>query len=483
MLPSSSEEHQANSLIASKAVTESISHTPRIYSLDVIRGLGVLGALIVSIWVFGGFSENQQTGLLIQSKGFEYRLFGTVSLLLFGKMVSLICIVFGAGMLLYLSKDNEKGKVSLNDLFIRRQMWLMLFGIVNAIVFLWSHDYLFHLAIAGIILFPFTRLGVKGLMISFLIVTLIYSGKFYWNYSDHKKSYGKYLAVVAAEKKIDQDSITRAKTAVAGTVKKDSLTKKQKEEKQAWEGLIGGMKYDKKKDDGNNKAMQSHSYTKIWSHLLPTTQSREAQWTYQFGIWQLCSLVLLGMAIYKMRFFSGRYRGGRMFLIAISALAAGVILGWFRLHFNQMVLQDYGKYIDSHLLPYQFFFPFEMALMGIGYSALIISLLNVRILKPGWNVFAKVGRMALTTYLMQSIICGIFFTGAGMGYYGRLEQHELYYVALEVCLVQSVFAVLWLRQFKYGPAEWMLRCLIQKKWLSNKIRKQEFTESPVPLFS
>ena len=78
----------------------------------------------------------------------------------------------------------------MNDLFIRRQMWLMLFGIINAVAFLWTHDYLFHLAIAGILLFPFTRLGVKGLVVAALIASVIYSGKFYWDYSDHKKSYG-----------------------------------------------------------------------------------------------------------------------------------------------------------------------------------------------------------------------------------------------------------------------------------------------------
>lgn len=482
MLPSP-ELHQDDEQPNGNPSPKNIAYSPRIASLDVLRGIAVLGALFVSVWILGGFSENQQMGLLLKSKGFEHRLFGTVNLLFYGKMASLICIVFGASMLLFLSKDNEKGAVSMNDLFIRRQMWLMLFGIINAIGFLWTHDYLFHLAIAGILLFPFTRLGVKGLVFAALIATVIYSGKFYWDYSDHKKSYGKYLALVAAEKKIEQDSIAKSKTALAGTVKKDTLTKKQKEEKQAWEGIVAGMKYDKKKDEGNNKAIQSHSYAKVWNHLLPTTQGREARWMYQYGVWELSAMILLGMALFKMRFFTGRYSNQKMFLISLAAIAAGLILGWFRLHFNQLALQDYAQYVDKRILPYQFFYPFEMGLMGLGYSAFVISLLNSRILKHAWSVLGKVGRMALTTYLMQSIICGIFFTGVGMGYYGRMEPYELYFVVIEIILVQSVFAVLWLRYYMYGPAEWLLRCLIRKKWLPIKTGKIETPESPIPLFS
>ena len=64
--------------------------TTRIQLLDVLRGVGILGALFVSIWIFGGFSTNDQNGLLLKSKGWDYRLFGSVSLLVEGKMRALI---------------------------------------------------------------------------------------------------------------------------------------------------------------------------------------------------------------------------------------------------------------------------------------------------------------------------------------------------------------------------------------------------------
>ena len=85
-----------------------VQYSPRILLLDVLRGLAVLGGLFVSIWIFGGFTENKQDGLLVQSKGFDYRLFGTVDLLIDGKMRAMIALVFGAGMLLFFDEGQPK---------------------------------------------------------------------------------------------------------------------------------------------------------------------------------------------------------------------------------------------------------------------------------------------------------------------------------------------------------------------------------------
>ena len=88
-----------------------ISFTPsnslkRIESLDVLRGIAVTGALLVSIWIFGGFSSQQQNQLLLQSKGWNYRIFGAIELLINGKMRALIALVFGAAMILFFKKNS-----------------------------------------------------------------------------------------------------------------------------------------------------------------------------------------------------------------------------------------------------------------------------------------------------------------------------------------------------------------------------------------
>lgn len=456
MIPSSSAGEQVPGI-----TTLPFHESSRIESLDVLRGVAVLGALFVSIWIFGGFSSQQQNQLLVISKGWNYRVYGAIELLLDGKMRALIAIVFGAAMVIYLSRPSHAGSVSQGELFIRRQMWLILFGIINAVVFLWTHDLLFHLGIMGILLFPFVRMSYRGLLIAALLTTVIYCGKNYWNYTDKRGMYKKFLTITALEKKHEKDSVALA---AKGTVKiKDTLTKLEKQDKQAWEGLVTGMKVDVKKDEGNIKAMHNLSYGKTWNHLLQRTQSREAQWTYQYGIWDLAGMMFLGMALFKMGFFRQRFGAGKYFIISVTCIAVGLLMGWFRLHYQQVGLHDFTGYIKTYAIPHDIFFPFERALLALGYASLLIYFLSVGFLKSIWDAFASAGKLALSNYLVQTIICTIFFYGYSMGYYGRLSQFQLYIVAAEIIIAQLVLSVIWLRYYRYGPAEWLLRRLYYGK--------------------
>jgi uncharacterized protein len=75
------------------------------------------------------------------------------------------------------------------------------------------------------------------------------------------------------------------------------------------------------------------------------------------------------------------------------------------------------------------------------------------------GVLAAVGRTALTNYLMQSIICTTVFYGHGLGLFGRVERIGQIGIVLAVWIVQIAASMLWLRYFRYGPAEWLWRSL------------------------
>lgn len=483
----------------SAAVSTNPGSPPRILSLDVLRGLAVLGALAVSIWVFGGFSLNKQIQLLTHPSGGNYRLFATVSLLLEGKMMALICLVFGAGMVLYRAKQMQDNLPKAHDYIVRRQMWLMAFGILNAIIFLWSYDLLFQLGVVGIILIPFVHLSPKKLLVAAVLFSLVFFGKQYWNYADDRKTLKKYEAVMAVEKKIKQDSVNLAKKdsianigkpvaalktaqdSAVGSVKKDTLTKDQTKDKEAWEGLVKGMKYDAKNDSGKIKAMRNTSgYGELWNHLLRDSQSREAQWTYRIGVWELSMMILLGMALFKMGFFTNQFSPGKYLFIAAAGIGIGLLLGWYRLYFNNATLLDYSTYIKGHWLPYNFFIPAERSAMAIGYAGLIMALLQSGKLIWCWQVLAAAGRLSLTNYLVQSIFCTLFFTGFGMNNYGRLNQLELYWMVAEIWLVQIVFSVFWLKYFTQGPAEWLWHSLVTLEWQPLKKQAPMEGKDPIP---
>lgn len=81
-------------------------------------------------------------------------------------------------------------------------------------------------------------------------------------------------------------------------------------------------------------------------------------------------------------------------------------------------------------------------------------------LVPGlMNGLARVGQMAFTNYLMQTIICTLIFYGYGLGYFGKLAFHQLYYVVAGVWVFQFIFSSVWLRYIRFGPLEWVWRSL------------------------
>lgn len=455
---------------------KTVSFPGRILSMDVLRGVALMAALLVSIWIFGGFSREQQKDLLLHSKASNHSLYLLVEIFLNGKMRAIIAIVFGASMLLFLTKARE-GKEPAGDVFIKRQLWLIIFGLINAVLLLWTEDILFHLGIMGILLFPFIRLSHRGFLIAALITTLVFCGKNYWNYADDKKAYNKNVKLTSLENKFKTDSITNAKKGIVA--KKDTLTKLQKQDKGEWEGILASVKPNLKKDDANNKAMRSGSYGKIWDYLLRKTQAREAQWTYSTGIWDFAGMIFLGMFLLRIGFFNYRISTIQYFLFGLACLIVGLLFAWYRMHFQDVALQDYLKYINKYALPFNFFFPLERALIALAYTAFIMAFLSAGMVTVIWKAFAAAGRLALTNYVCQTIICTIFFYGYGMGYYGRLTQLQLYFFALEVIIVQLAFSAIWLKYFTHGPAEWLLRRLSDKSF-RDPIKK---TFTPEPSYS
>jgi uncharacterized protein len=108
------------------------------------------------------------------------------------------------------------------------------------------------------------------------------------------------------------------------------------------------------------------------------------------------------------------------------------------------------------------------ALLAIAYALLIARWSRSRLL-PGlrWALVA-VGRMALSIYIMQTLIFTCVFYGYGFGLYGQLALSQLLLVVLLVWLFQCAFAVLWLRYFYLGPLEWVWRRLVYQQPLGLK---------------
>ena len=94
----------------------------------------------------------------------------------------------------------------------------------------------------------------------------------------------------------------------------------------------------------------------------------------------------------------------------------------------------------------------------LGYVSVVILMLNSAGKLSNIRILAPYGRMALTNYLSQSIICSIVFYGYGMGFFGMQRAHQVLFVVGVVSL-QLLFSHWWLSKFRYGPMEWLWRAI------------------------
>lgn len=102
-------------------------------------------------------------------------------------------------------------------------------------------------------------------------------------------------------------------------------------------------------------------------------------------------------------------------------------------------------------------------LMAIGYVGFVMVL--VKLNSTSWisNRLSEVGKMALTNYLMQSIICTTLFYGHGLKLFADLDRSMLALIVLVIWVFQIAFSHLWLNYFRQGPFEWLWRSLTYGK--------------------
>ncbi len=96
---------------------------------------------------------------------------------------------------------------------------------------------------------------------------------------------------------------------------------------------------------------------------------------------------------------------------------------------------------------------------GLGIICLISFLLTKERIKKGLLKLKPFGRMALTNYIMQSVLCISIFYGLGLGYYGKLPLYAIYFIGISIIFFQIKFSQLWLSKYNYGPVELVWRRL------------------------
>lgn len=141
-----------------------VSQGERIVLLDSLRGLALLGILLMNIPYMGLPEPSFDNPTLNYEMGtINEKVWWYVNWIPEGTMRAIFSMLFGAGIMLFVSRLEKRTEgVWPAEYFIRRQLWLLVFGLVNAFILLWPGDILFQYSIIGVVAFVFRRLAVKG---------------------------------------------------------------------------------------------------------------------------------------------------------------------------------------------------------------------------------------------------------------------------------------------------------------------------------
>ncbi|MBY0520274.1 MAG: DUF418 domain-containing protein [Sphingomonas sp.] len=403
-------------------MTDSVALTYRIATLDVIRGIAVMGILTMNIIAFAmpeaAYSNPRayggDTGLDLGVYLFNFVLFD-------GKMRGLFSFLFGASTLLVIERAEARG-ANPAGVHYARMLWLLIFGLLH-LMLIWWGDILHHYAMIGLILFFFRNWRPRTLIIAGLVLialqTLLVSGL--------------PISVAAND----------------AAIHRPHPSAKAIEQHEDFENSFGKPS---EKDIADTLATYRGGYAGIVRDRLKTQSSAPIQTLIFVGM-ETLGYMLFGMAMLKNGMLRGdwaveRYRRWALigFGIGIPAYAALALY---------LVAAGFTPFAVT-LAVIALSTPFR-PLMILGWASLIVLLAHL----GGALVdrIAAAGRMAFTNYLMTSLICSTLFYGYGFGLYGHLARAQVYGVVFIVWALILLWSKPWLDRYRYGPVEWVWRSL------------------------
>lgn len=413
-----------------------VASDDRIGMLDTTRGIAVLGILMMNITGFGLPNAYDDPTVWGGDSPADIAVWRVMTLLFEGTMRGLFTLLFGASALLFLQRHAARANdMRPADLYFRRTLWLIVFGLVNGYVLLWSGDVLFYYGIAGLVLFVFRNLSARRLLIlaaAFMLVQTLISVVEWHDFHDTQQQAQKASARQAAG---------------------EPLTPEEHEAIEAYSVLESDWRPDR--DDLEDMVANIRdSYGSAFRVLSSHTWFMETQFFFRHGIVECLGMMLLGMALLKLGVLTGASSTRTYLTMIVVGYAIGLTVNMFEIR-----ALEASSFAPEQMVRGFMTYDLGRIPMTLAHLGVIGLLCRTQWLAGVARLFASVGQMALTNYLSQSALCLFIFTGAGLALYGQLSRHELYYVVAAIWILQLAWSPLWLRHFRYGPVEWVWRAL------------------------
>lgn len=400
-----------------KNVAAPIAPGGRLILLDILRGFAIFGILMVNMKIFSNPLTIMMMPLHEMSAGESLIPDYFVRFFFEGKFYTLFSLLFGYGFWIFMNKQLESG--SILPIFRRRLFVLLMFGILH-ILLLWAGDILFFYALLGFFLILFRKssnrkIAIWGTVLVVLPSLLMFIFLGFISLGSMTPE-GKSAIDASFQESIDTFKILIENAyQIYGSGSFADITAIRVKE---WLTLLPGMFF---------------FYPSVLGMFL-------------FGTW--AARKGLGQADTTSLGFFKKLLPWSLVL----GLAGEGLYTWLSQVVNMSVPTGYSVLATfSHAI--------GAPALTLFYVSLVITLYKKGFLCGLWNVLVPVGRMALTNYLMQSVICTTIFYSYGFGYFGKLNTSEGIILVFIIFIVQIFFSRYWLSRFRFGPMEWLWRRL------------------------
>jgi uncharacterized protein len=412
-----------------------VSAAERLLSPDTLRGVAVMGILVMNVYAFAMPLAAYYNPLIMGgSDALNMGVWFFTHLFFDQKFMSIFSMLYGAGVVMMMDRAEARG-AAFAPLFYRRSAWLLLLGLLHA-YFIWFGDILFHYALMGMAVFLLRRAAPKTLIIvaGFMLpVALLFNfgGSFYME-----------------ELQADVAGI-EARLAQGAT-----LDAEQQRKLDEWRE-IRPLFAPSDEDIAAEVAAYRGSYVDTLTQRAPFVAFMQANLTLVFVVWRVGGLMLLGMALMKLGVLSGE-RNTRFYRkLALVGYGAGLPLAvlsalLLEAHgFDPIYVARFGgipNYVGS-------------ILVAFGHIGAVMLVVKSGALRAIVDRFAAVGRMALSNYLAHSLLMTSLFYGYGLGLYADVPRLWQQALVVAVVALQLLISPWWLKHFRFGPAEWLWRSL------------------------
>jgi len=411
-----------------------LTNSERILPLDIMRGFVLCGILLMNITGFGlagAYSDPTVSG---GSTGWNLYAWITTNMFFEGTMRALFSLLFGVGSYIILDRMNKRDAgIKGADIYFRRLTWMLVFGLIHGYLLLWVGEILYDYALMGFLLYSFRNMAPKKLV---LIAVLLFGIGTFWTWREHE-----------GNKQMMAD-VTQAQTI---TAQGKEVPKDLKESTAKWE------KIQEKRSPAHIAEVNENrrkGYLDMVAYLAPRNMETDTTEMYRYDLWDILSMMLLGIAFFKWNMLSAKKSYRFYGLMVLIGYAVGLSTNYYEVSTIMASNFSFMGFSKSFLT-----YDLGRVGMAIGHIGLIMMFAKLPIL--GWlkSAIAAVGKMALSNYIMHSLICMVIFTGVGFGMFGKLQRYQLYYIVFAVWIFQLILSPIWLKYFHFGPMEWLWRRL------------------------